>query len=111
MPAAGRLYRYGQASAPGLGRTGELCAQRTKAGAEKGVRTAICRDTSYRDSLKPIYFLPTTTLENGERVMSFELDEVVVVAKSRTVAERMGKVCHRSRDRAAAPVAGQLPEQ
>ena len=47
----------------------------------------------HRDSLKPIYFLPTTTLENGERVMSFELDEVVVVAKSRTVAERMGKVC------------------
>ena len=46
----------------------------------------------HRDSLRPIYFLPTTTLENGERVMSFELDEVVVVAKSRTVAERMGKV-------------------
>ena len=47
----------------------------------------------HRDSLQPVYFLPTTTLENGERVMSFELDEVVVVAKSRTVAERMGKVC------------------
>ena len=46
----------------------------------------------HRDSLQPVYFLPTTTLENGERVMSFELDEVVVVAKSRTVAERMGKV-------------------
>lgn len=46
----------------------------------------------HRDSLRPIYFLPTTTLENGERVMSLELDEVVVVAKSRTVAERMGKI-------------------
>lgn len=46
----------------------------------------------HRDSLRPIYFLPTTTLENGERVMSLELDEVVVVAQSRTVAERMGKV-------------------
>ena len=46
----------------------------------------------HRDSLQPVYFLPTTTLENGERVMSLELDEVVVVAQSRTVAERMGKV-------------------
>lgn len=45
-----------------------------------------------KDSLNPIYFLPTTTLENGERVMQLELDEVVVVAKSRTVSERMGKV-------------------
>ena len=41
----------------------------------------------HRDSLQPVYFLPTTTLENGERVMSLELDEVVVVAQSRTVAE------------------------
>ena len=46
----------------------------------------------HRDSLQPVYFLPTTTLENGERVMSLALDEVVVVAQSRTVAERMGKV-------------------
>lgn len=91
MPAAGRLYRYGQASAPGLGRTGELCAQSTKAGAEKESAPQYI-EYKHRDSLQPVYFLPTTTLENGERVMSLELDEVVVVAQSRTVAERMGKV-------------------
>ena len=46
----------------------------------------------HRDSLKPVYFIPTVELENGERVMQMELDEVVVVARSRTVAERCGKV-------------------
>lgn len=46
----------------------------------------------HRDSLPPVYFIPTVELENGERVMQIDLDEVVVVAKSRTVAERMGKV-------------------
>lgn len=46
----------------------------------------------HRDSLKPVYFLPTTTLDDGERVMQLELEEVVVVARSRTIAERMGKV-------------------
>lgn len=38
------------------------------------------------------YLAPAVTEENGERMMSLTLDEVVVVARSRTVAERMGKV-------------------
>lgn len=38
------------------------------------------------------YLIPTTTLDNGEQVMSIQLDEVVVVAKSRTLPERMGRV-------------------
>lgn len=38
------------------------------------------------------YYLPTVTLENGERVMSVQLGEVVVVARSRSIPERMGKV-------------------
>ena len=38
------------------------------------------------------YLIPTTTLDNGERIMSIQLDEVVVVAKSRTLPERMGRV-------------------
>lgn len=46
----------------------------------------------HRDSLRPVYFIPTVELENGERVMQMELDEVIVVAKSRTVAERDGEV-------------------
>ena len=43
---------------------------------------------NHRDSLQPVYFLPTTTLENGERVMSLELDEVVVVATPDAVCVR-----------------------
>lgn len=46
----------------------------------------------HRDSLSPVYLVPTVELADGERVMSLELEEVVVVAKSRTIAERMGKV-------------------
>lgn len=38
------------------------------------------------------YLLPTDTLENGERVMQVQLEEVVVVARSRTLPERMGRV-------------------
>ena len=38
------------------------------------------------------FFVPTTTLENGEQVMCMQIQEVVVVAKSRSLPERMGKV-------------------
>ncbi len=38
------------------------------------------------------YLAPAVTDSSGERMMSLTLDEVVVVAKSRTVAERDGKV-------------------
>ena len=44
------------------------------------------------DGRPPEYLIPTTTLDNGEQVMSIQLDEVVVVAKSRTLPERMGRV-------------------
>lgn len=38
------------------------------------------------------YFVPTVRDENGEEMMSLQLQEVVVVAKSRTLPERLGKV-------------------
>ena len=38
------------------------------------------------------YLIPTDTLENGERVMQIQVEEVIVVAKSRTLPERMGRV-------------------
>mgnify|MGYP003023598546 CR=1 FL=1 len=38
------------------------------------------------------YLAPSVTDENGEQMMSLSIDEVVVVAKSRTLPERKGKV-------------------
>lgn len=38
------------------------------------------------------YIIPTEKDENGEDIMSMQIDEVVVVAKSRTIPERNGKV-------------------
>lgn len=38
------------------------------------------------------FYVPTTTLENGEQVMCMQIQEVVVVAKSRSLPERLGKV-------------------
>lgn len=38
------------------------------------------------------YIIPTVKDENGEDIMSMQIDEVVVVAKSRTIPERNGKV-------------------
>lgn len=38
------------------------------------------------------YLAPVVTDENGERMMGLTIDEVVVVAKSRTLSERDGKV-------------------
>lgn len=38
------------------------------------------------------YLAPVVTDENGERMMGMTIDEVVVVAKSRTLCERDGKV-------------------
>ncbi len=38
------------------------------------------------------YIIPTTKDENGEDIMNMQIDEVVVVAKSRTIPERNGKV-------------------
>lgn len=38
------------------------------------------------------YIIPTTKDENGQDIMTMQIDEVVVVAKSRTIAERNGKV-------------------
>lgn len=39
-----------------------------------------------------LYFAPAVTDENGEQMMSLTIDEVVVVAKSRTLPERKGHV-------------------
>ena len=44
-----------------------------------------------RDS-STFFIVPTTTDEDGEQIMTLEIDEVVVVAKSRTLPERKGKV-------------------
>lgn len=44
-----------------------------------------------RDSAT-FYLAPAVTDENGEQMMSLSIDEVVVVAKSRTLPERKGKV-------------------
>ena len=110
MPAAGRLYRYGQASAPGLGRTGELCAQSTKAGAEKGVRTAVYRIQASRQPATRLF--PAYDYARKRRARH--------VARTRrggrggSIAHRRrayGQGQHRLRDRAAAPVAGQLSER
>lgn len=57
-------------------------------------KKTVLRPIEYRDphSSQFAYILPAVETENGERVMQVELDEVVVVARSRTVAERGGKV-------------------
>lgn len=41
---------------------------------------------------KPLFFAPAERLENGERVMSMQIEQVTVVAPSRMLAERLGKV-------------------
>ncbi len=48
-------------------------------------------EMKYIDGRPTEYFVPTT-LENGEQVMCMQLEEVTVVAKSRTLPERLGKV-------------------
>lgn len=37
-------------------------------------------------------FVPRTTFENGEQVMNMEIEKITIVAKSRSMPERMGKV-------------------
>lgn len=49
-------------------------------------------EVKHADGRPAEFFVPTVTLENGEQVMSLELQEVVVVARSRSLPERMGKV-------------------
>lgn len=49
-------------------------------------------EVKHADGRPAEFFVPTVTLENGEQVMSLELQEVVVVARTRSLPERMGKV-------------------
>ena len=49
-------------------------------------------EVKHADGRPTEFFVPTVTLENGEQVMSLELQEVVVVARTRSLPERMGKV-------------------
>lgn len=49
-------------------------------------------EVKHADGRPTEFFVPTVTLEDGERVMSLELPEVVVVARTRSLPERMGKV-------------------
>ena len=59
----------------------------------------IKRDTTVKNQFLEIkqdsttfYLIPTTIDDNGEEVMMVDIGEVVVVAKSRTLPERKGKV-------------------
>lgn len=49
-------------------------------------------EVKHADGRPTEFFVPTVTLENGEQVMSLELQEVVVTARSRSLPERMGRV-------------------
>lgn len=49
-------------------------------------------EVKHADGRPTEFFVPAVTLENGEQVMMMELQEVVVVARSRSLPERMGKV-------------------
>lgn len=49
-------------------------------------------EVKHADGRPTEFYVPAVTLENGEQVMSLELPEVVVVARSRSLPERMGKV-------------------
>lgn len=41
---------------------------------------------------KPLFFAPAARLDDGEQVMSMQIEQVTVTATSRTLPERMGKV-------------------
>ena len=97
----GRLQRRG---------TGELCAQRTKAGAEKGVRTAICRIQAPRQP--ETHLFPAYDYARKRRAR--HVVRTRRGGRGGQIAHRRrayGQGPHRLRDRAAAPVAGQLPER
>lgn len=49
-------------------------------------------EVKHADGRPTEFFVPTVMLEDGEQVMSLELQEVVVVARTRSLPERMGKV-------------------
>lgn len=49
-------------------------------------------EVKHSDGRPTEFFVPTVTLDNGEQVMSLELQEVVVTARSRSLPERMGRV-------------------
>lgn len=49
-------------------------------------------EVKHSDGRPTEFFVPTVTLDNGEQVMSLELQEVVVTARSRNLPERMGRV-------------------
>lgn len=49
-------------------------------------------EVKHADGRPTEFYVPAVTLENGEQVMMMELQEVVVVARSRSLPERMGKV-------------------